>query len=81
MVTVMAKTQIGTRVPSAWAKQIDDLCAELGITRSDWLVGVVGAALNRDKELVPSLAARLAKLEKWQRAVAGAGAGDGYRIK
>lgn len=81
----MAKLQIGTRVDESWVQEIDQTCSELGITRSDWLAGVVAAALKRDKELVPSLAARVAKLESWQRAVAGAGAGmgsagDGYRV-
>lgn len=82
----MAKVQIGTRVPNTWVEQIDGVCSDLGINRSDWLSGVVAEALGRDKELVPSLAARVAKLERWQRAVAGVGAGmgsadDGYRIK
>lgn len=77
----MAKQAIGTRVDESWVEEIDETCSELGITRADWLASVVAEALGRDKELVPSLVERIAKLERWQRAIAGAGGGDNYRIK
>lgn len=59
------KEQIGARIPIEWKEKIAQLCSDLGISPSEWLVSVIGQALGQtDANSVNSIPDRVTALEK-----------------
>lgn len=59
------KEQIGARIPTEWKEKITQICSDLGISPSEWLVSVIGQALGQtDANAVDSLPERVTALEK-----------------
>lgn len=59
------KETIGSRIPPDWMHQVDEVCAEAGLTRSEWLLSIIGEALGKtDVNAVHGLIERVTALEK-----------------